>query len=80
VGRCVLRREGGEDYITRSFMICTPRHYYSGDEIEKNEMGGACSMYGNRIGAYRVLVGRPEGKSPLGRSKRRRDYCNEMDV
>jgi len=29
-----------------SFMICTPHHYYSGDEIEKNEMGGACSMYG----------------------------------
>jgi len=24
-------------------------------------MGGACSMYGERRGAYRVLVGKPEG-------------------
>jgi hypothetical protein len=30
--------------------------YYSGDKIEKNEIGGACSAYGGR-GAYRVLVG-----------------------
>ena len=33
-----------------------------------------------RIVACRVLVGRPEGKSPLGRSKRRWEDCNEMDV
>ena len=26
-------------------MICT-RHPISGDKIEKNEMGGACSTYG----------------------------------
>jgi hypothetical protein len=26
---------------------------------------------GERIGAYRVLVGRPEGKKPLGRPRRR---------
>jgi hypothetical protein len=25
-------------------MICTP--HYSGDEIKKNEMGGACGMRG----------------------------------
>ena len=30
-------------------------------------MGGACSTYGERRGAYRVLVGKPEGKRPLGR-------------
>jgi len=45
--------------------------YYSDDQIEKNEMGGACSMYGGeRRGVYRVLVGKPEGKRPLGSSKR----------
>jgi len=27
-------------------MICTAHQYCSGDKIEKNEMGGACSMYG----------------------------------
>jgi len=36
------------------------------DKIEKNEIDGASSTYGERIGAYRVLVGKPEGKRPLG--------------
>jgi hypothetical protein len=30
-------------------------------------MGGACSSDGEGIGVYRVLVGKPEGKRPLGR-------------
>jgi hypothetical protein len=34
-------------------------------------MGGACSTYGERKSLYSVLVGRPEGKRPLGRPKRR---------
>jgi len=34
-------------------------------------MGGACSTYGASIGVYRVLVGKPEGKRPLGRPRRR---------
>jgi len=29
-------------------------------------MGWPCSMYGARGGIYRVLVGKPEGKRPLG--------------
>jgi hypothetical protein len=29
-------------------------------------MGGACSTYGEKIGAYRILVGRPEGRHHLG--------------
>jgi hypothetical protein len=33
-----------EDYLTRSFMLCTP-HHQSGDHIKKNETGGACSTY-----------------------------------
>jgi hypothetical protein len=36
-------------------------------KIEKIEMGGACSTYGERKGAHRVLVRKPEGKRPLGR-------------
>jgi hypothetical protein len=28
--------------------------------IEKNEMGGACSTYGERRNVYRVLVGKPD--------------------
>jgi hypothetical protein len=37
-----------------------------GDKIEKNEMGGACSEYGEE----RILVGKPEGKRPMGRPRR----------
>jgi len=40
--------------------------YCSGDQIEKNGTGGACSMNGERRGAYRVLVGKPEEKRLLG--------------
>jgi len=38
-------------------------------------MGGACSTYGERRGAYSGLVGKLEGKRPLGR-RRRRWYDN----
>ena len=34
--------------------------YHSGDQIERCEMGGACSTYGERRGVYRVLVGKPD--------------------
>ena len=34
-------------------------------------MGGACSTYGESRGVYRVLVGKPEGKRPLGRPRHR---------
>ena len=43
----------------------------SGDKIENNEMGGTCSMYGERRGIYRVLVGKPEGKRSLEKLARR---------
>jgi hypothetical protein len=32
-------------------------------------MGGACSAYGEKKGIYRVLVGKREGKIPLGRPR-----------
>jgi len=34
---------------------------YSGNQIVKNEMGGACSMYGEGRIVYWVLVRKPEG-------------------
>jgi hypothetical protein len=39
-------------------------------QIRKNEMGRVCSMYGERGGAYRILVGRPEGRRPFGSPSR----------
>jgi hypothetical protein len=35
---------------------------------------------GERRGAYMVLVGKPEGKSPLGRPRRRWDGNIKMDL
>jgi hypothetical protein len=35
---------------------------------------------GDRRGAYRVLVGRPEGKRPLGRLRRRWEDNIKMDL
>jgi hypothetical protein len=34
-------------------------------------MGGPCSTYGEKRNKYRLLVGKPEGKRPLGRPRRR---------
>jgi hypothetical protein len=51
---------------------------YAGTKIEKNEMGGECRAYGG--GVYRVLVGKPEGKRPLGRPRRRWVYNIKMDL
>jgi hypothetical protein len=34
-------------------------------------MGCACSTYEDRRGAYKVLVGKPERKKPLGRPRNR---------
>jgi len=40
----------------------------------------ACSVYGERRGVYRVLVGKPEGKRPLGRPRHRWEDNIKMDV
>jgi hypothetical protein len=34
-------------------------------------MGGPCSTNGENRKAYRLLVGKPEGKRPLGKSRRK---------
>ena len=49
-------------------------------KIEKNEIGGACGSYWERRGVYRLLVGKPEGKRPLGRSRRRWEVNIKMDI
>jgi hypothetical protein len=34
-------------------------------------VGGACSKNGGERNVYRLLVGKPEGRRPLGRPRRR---------
>jgi hypothetical protein len=43
-------------------------------------MGGACSSDREGRGVYRVLVGRPEGKRPLGGDRRRWENNIKMDL
>jgi hypothetical protein len=61
-------------------MVCTNTQHRAGDKIEKNAMGGACSTDGEGRGVYRVLVGKPEGKRPLGRPRRRWADNVRMDL
>jgi hypothetical protein len=49
-------------------------------KIEKNGTGRACSTYGDIRGVYRVLVGKPEGKRPLGRPRRRWEDNIKVDL
>jgi hypothetical protein len=40
--------------------------YNQNYQIEEDGMGGACSANGEKRNVYRFLVGKPEGKRPLG--------------
>ena len=42
-------------------MICTPHHYYSGDQIKKMKCASHVALMGERQGAYRI-DGEPCGK------------------
>jgi len=53
--------------------------YCSGDKIEKSWAGHVARM-GERRGVYIVLVGKPEGKRPLGRPRRRWEDNIKMDI
>jgi len=43
-------------------------------------VGGACGAHGEGRGVHRVLVGKPEGKRPLGRPRHRWDDNIKMDL
>ena len=60
-------------------MIGTSQHY-SFDEIEKHEMDGACSNVCEGRSVYWVLVGIPEGKWQLAKTKRRLEDNIKMDL
>ena len=48
--------------------------------MEKKEMGGACGAYGGGRVVHMVLVGKAEGKRPLGRPRRRWEDNITMDL
>jgi hypothetical protein len=48
--------------------------------MKEDEMGGACSTYGENGNTCTALLGKHEGTRPLGRSTSRREDNIKMDV
>jgi hypothetical protein len=46
----------------------------------EDEMGRSCSTNGEKRNAFRILVGKPQGKRPLGRPRRRWVNNIKMDL
>jgi hypothetical protein len=50
----------------RSFTTFPRAEYNRNDQGTVDEMGRAGSIHGEKMHVYRVLIGKPEGKRPLG--------------
>jgi len=57
------------------YMVSTPHPigYYAGNMTKNNERGRAPGTYGGVVSCIQRLVGKHEGKRPLGNPKRRRE-------
>jgi hypothetical protein len=66
----------------RNFIICTHPQISLGksSQVKANEVGRACGTQGEERKVYKVLVGKPEGKRPLGRPRRRWEDGIRMDL
>jgi len=53
---------------------------YSEDLPRRNRWAGHVARIGDRRVSCRVLVGRPEGKTPIGRSRGRWENNIKMDI
>jgi hypothetical protein len=63
----------------KNLIISVLTKYFASDQVSKNEMGGTCARMRRRRGAYRILAGKPKGKRPLGRLRRRLEDNIKMD-
>jgi hypothetical protein len=79
----------GETHLPRSvptfkkhtaFTLQRSVDYSSPNIVRIMRWAGHVARMGERRGVYRVLVGRPEGKRPLGRPRRRRESNIKMDL
>jgi len=61
-------------------MICTLQQIFSNGQIKKDGLGGARGTYGRYRGAYRVLVGKYDGKKPFVRRRYRYEGNNRTDL
>ena len=60
-------------------MICTPNQMFQVIKSRRMRWAGFVARMGERRSAYRVSVGKPEGKRPLGRPRVRWEDNIKMD-
>jgi hypothetical protein len=53
-----------------SYFVLIPK-YYLAEQIKENKVGGHVACMGEERKMYRVLVGKLEGKRPVGRPRHR---------
>jgi hypothetical protein len=83
----VLRRIFGpkRDEVTgfwrrlHNVLVLFSKHILN-DQIKEDEIGRACSTHGEKRNACRILVGKPDGKRPLERPRRRREDDIRIDL
>jgi hypothetical protein len=66
--------------IADTKLLCRTYHSWNSHIKIEDEMGGECSTNGEKRNAYRILAGKPEGKRPLGRPRRRWEDNIKMDL
>jgi hypothetical protein len=62
--------EGGGKRRVEPHNFYAPHQNHSGNEVSENDVDGACEKY-SAEDKHRILVAKPEGKSPLGSPDRR---------
>jgi hypothetical protein len=63
-----------------SFIVCTDHQILLADQIKVNELGRACGTHGRGEKRVQVFGGKPEGKRPLERPRRRWEDGIKMDL
>jgi len=63
----------------RSFITCTLHQILLRCQVKGDEVGGTCSTHVEMRSAYKILVGKSEGKRPLGRPRRKYEDDIKMD-
>jgi hypothetical protein len=58
-----------------------PKYHYA-DQVRENDVGGTSGRHGRgeERKVYKVLAGKPEGKRPLGKPRRRWEDGIRMDL
>ena len=62
------------------FMICIRHQILNGDQIKKNEMGGACGRYDGQERCIQDFGGETRGKKTVGRPRCRWDDRGKMHL